>query len=130
MAVQKKQTQRGGEKKAKEEGRAGFLKVDYIRSGHFRVVYASGFMIGVNPTGEIHLSAWSEHPAYPSEGGIGVEPDGTLTGEVRNTGGAFLQREVEVGIILRQDVARALLQLLQDQMNQIEVLDGASRKPE
>ena len=104
-------------------------EVEYIRSNHFRMIFAGGFSVGGTTTGDLFVTVFSEHLAFPTTDVLRAGPDGRLVGEPPAPPSVVaLQRELEVGIIVHRDVARSLIEILHGQLNRIEALDAAARK--
>jgi hypothetical protein len=99
------------------------LAIRYGKSPQYRVIFANGFMIGTTLSGEIHLAAWNDHPPYPTSNFLKFSVDGEKGKEVTGErSGISIEREIEIGIVLRPEAAVNLLRLLADLLASIGVI--------
>lgn len=98
------------------------VTVRFQRHSDFRLVPATGAWGGLSPNGEIVVSFFVEHRLEPESLALEVSEDGSA----RETGRAEepLVREVQVGLVLRPDVAHSIGRLL------CEKARAAGLKPE
>jgi len=105
------------------------VPVQYNRAGQFRVIFGSGFVVGVTLVGELFVTVFSEHPSFPDRSILQFSKDGRLVNEAPATieKEYGLQRELEASIIMSRQVAKSLIEAVQGQLNQMEAID-ATRK--
>ena len=105
------------------------VKADYIKSNYFRVVHADGVFGGLTPQANIQMEIWSERQAIPKQSSFRVvtEGDGPSLGdeivEERISRDAFI-REVEVGIVISLELAKAMIVWL---ATRVEALEAAKK---
>ena len=114
----------------RSNGRIGQqVSFDYLKSHHFRVIRADGAIGSVTPNGHIHCALYSERPAIPRHTVHEIQSDGKLgnevTGETVSRGG--IVREMEVDVFLTVDVAKSLVQWLEDKIS--EATNGKQPSP-
>ncbi len=98
------------------------LRFDYIKGRFFRVIHADGVVGGVTPRLDIHIDFWNERFPIPKRVVHSVGADGTLGEELkteRKTRDAIV-REVEAGVVLDLETAKAFRDWLNDRIAQIE----------
>lgn len=91
----------------------------YQKSGQYRVVHADGAWGGLTPKLGVFLAFFSERPPIPTLITHSVTSKGELGPEIAQEVKEGLLREVEVGVILDEAVARSLVSWLQDRLNDI-----------
>lgn len=98
------------------------VKIDYIKSNHFRVVHGDGVFGGVSPHGKVFLTFWSARPSIPQTIIHAVNQDGSLGDEIREArvGRDAMIREAEVAVLMDVDVAKSFIKLLQERVKIIE----------
>jgi len=92
------------------------VKFHYIKGHLFRVVHVDGAIGGITPQREIFVSVFSERAALPTMIEFGISPDGELGDELKREGKEGLVREMDIGMVLNEDAAQNLLELLQKQL--------------
>jgi len=102
------------------------LGFDYIKSNFFRVMFADGFLVGMTPTGLIHFEFFNQRPPIPTHVVHSISADGRLGEELRERREArtSIVREVDGEIILQLQVAKSLIQHLQEMVNLLEKLEA------
>jgi len=98
------------------------LRIEYIKSNQFRVVHADGAYGGPGPGLGIFLAFYSERLPIVKVVEHEVTPEGRLGPEIKEKRQSKegVIREVEVGIALSVDVAKALALWLQEKIHQVE----------
>jgi hypothetical protein len=97
------------------------IKINYRSAQSYRVVHASGIHGGPLPSGEIFLSVFSERTNFPDSSVIQIEKDGSgFSGKEIVQIDKGLVREMEVGVLMNINVARALRQWLDEKIIFIE----------
>ena len=86
------------------------IRFHYIKSNYFRVVHVDGAHGGITPNGNIFFSAYSQRQPIPQITTQKVEPDGSITEEIREERVVKdgIVREVEVGIMMDASTAESL----------------------
>jgi len=115
-----------------DENRINFR---YVQSDGYRVAPATGIWGGVTPDGQLFASFFCELPqpleteAYrlTPEGGIEAEP---LTRTHRDEDGAWVERRVEIGLLIAPDRARSMGEWLISQADKAEKLQEGARDGE
>lgn len=93
--------------------------VDFIKSNLFRMVYAEGFLGGTTGEGNITLSFYNSRDAIPKRMRFQLDEEGNIQMVGRELR-ADQVREVEVGIIMNVESARALQSFLSDLIADVE----------
>ncbi len=111
------------------EQTARTVEIDYTRNSLYRIVYAAGAWGGVTPQGLILMSVYSEYGQVP----------GSMTYEFPAAGGELVERnrvgkqgfvrELEVGVLLSVDTARAIREWLAAKIEQLEQLGTDVDRP-
>lgn len=96
------------------------ITFDYTQSNLFRVVHVDGATASITPNLDIDLVFWSEHHSIPVEVTYEVSPEGTLGREIGRVNRDTIVREVEVSMPISISTARALIELLETAVKQIE----------
>jgi hypothetical protein len=83
------------------------LNISFEKSKVFKFIPATGAWGGPNPNGEIICNFFIEHRRHPKELNVEIE---SKTGKVKKEErkGESLIRELQVGIIMRPDIAKAV----------------------
>jgi len=76
------------------------IEVSYIKSGHFRVVYAEGAYGGISPHGQISFCLYNERGPVPRKTKLVVNRTGDGTEEEVLEAREGFVREVEVQIVM------------------------------
>jgi hypothetical protein len=98
------------------------IRFDYIKSAAFRVIHADGVVGGLSPRLDIQMNFWSERFPIPKQVVHAVQQDGTLGEEIqaeRSTREAIV-REVDAGVVLDLEVAKALQEWLKTRITEAE----------
>ena len=100
------------------DGTRARVKFDYVKSNFFRVIRADGAHGGIAPRGDIFMALYSERPAIPKQVVHELKASSELGDEIRaeRTVRDAIIREVEVGVILDEVVAQALVTWLQGKL--------------
>jgi hypothetical protein len=118
------------EKRPEPEAEPNRVRFDYIKSASFRVIHVDGVVGGLTPRLDVHMDFWSERFPIPQQVVHRVNADGNLGDEIkpeRKTREAIV-REVEAGVVMDLDTARAFRDWLNDRIAEIEQV-LAERKP-
>lgn len=103
------------------------IRFDYIKSNHYRVVYADGFHGGLTPNGKIHMAIFNERrPIARSETYRLTERDGLGEMEFRIERDAVI-REVETSVLMDLDKAMALFRWLEKIFKKVEELQSIAK---
>jgi predicted polyphosphate/ATP-dependent NAD kinase len=101
-----------------------------IKSNLFRVISADGIFGGLTPRGNLFMSFFSERLPIPERIVHLLTPEGKVGEEVlaeRESKDGVI-REVEVGVAVDLDTAKALVVWLQDKIKQAEKLRVETKK--
>jgi len=102
------------------------IKFHYVKSTQFRVIHADGAYGGITPQLGLFLSFFNERLPIPRVLVHSVKPDGSLgeqiSAECESKDGVI--REEEIGVAMNVVVARALVQWLQDKIQEVERLQS------
>jgi hypothetical protein len=98
------------------------VKFYYEKGNFFRVIHVDGAVGGLTPTLDVFLSIYNQRAPIPQVSVQKVMPNGQLGDEVvedrQQKDGVF--REVEVGLVMNLNVARALQQWLTEKIDLAE----------
>lgn len=105
---------------------------DYLPSNLFRIVHVDGAFGGITPRGGLFVSLYSERPPIPTRMVHALTDDHQLGEEIREQRqvGDAIVREVEVGVMMDEAVARALNVWLAQKLAEIDQLKLSTRKPD
>jgi hypothetical protein len=101
------------------------LNFEYIKSSHFRMIHVDGVIGAVTPSKFVHAAVFSERNAIPQRVFQRVDADGKL-GEVieeKTVTRGGVVRELEAGLIMSPDAAKALGSWLLLRVHEIEQLE-------
>ena len=104
-----------------DESAPSKLKFHYIKSNFWRVIKADGAIGGITPRGDVFFSLYNERVPLPDVTVQAIE-NGRLSAEIieeRTTAEGIL-REIEVGVNMDLDTAKALVRWLQEKIDIIE----------
>ncbi len=115
-----------------DENRINFR---YVQSNEYRVATVTGVWGGPTPNSEVFASFFCELPqpleteAYrlTPEGGIEADP---LTRTRRDEGGAWIERRIEMGLLITPDRARIIGEWLISQADKVDKLREGARDGE
>jgi len=85
--------------------------VEFTKSDGYRLIAATGAWGGVSPNGEIVFDLYIERRRNPESITIEVE-DGEQVGEERHPKPQPFERESQIGVVVRPDIARAIGEFL------------------
>ena len=99
----------------------------YIKSNQFRVVHVDGALGGITPTGDIFVSLYSQRGPIPQKTVQEVNESGEVGDEImeERVSRDGLVREIEIGISVRPEVAKNLINWPQ---KKVEEYDKAFRQ--
>ena len=103
--------------------RRATVTCSYIKSNFFRVVYGSGAIGGITPSGLINFAIYNERIAIPTT--ITQEllqDEGRLGGEIARESREGIVRELEVEVLMDTNAANRLVEWLKDKIAVIEEL--------
>ena len=105
------------------------IRFHYLKSQFFRVIHADGAYGGMTPHGEIFVSVFSERPPIPTMMVNRLDDGGRLGDEIREERQSRdgIVREAEVGLTLSVEVAKSLIEWLQQKVEEAERLREVSR---
>ena len=100
------------------------VRFDYLKSGLFRVIHADGVVGGLTPRLDVHMDFWSERFPIPKQVVHALTNDGTLGEEIKSerTTREAIVREVEAGVVLDLETAKALRDWLTDRIAEAQKL--------
>ena len=98
------------------------VRFDYIKSSLFRVISADGVVGGLTPRLDIHMDFWSERFPIPKQVIHSLMSDGALGPEIKSerTTRETIIREVEAGVVLNIETAKALRDWLVERISEAE----------
>ncbi len=109
------------------------IQFNYIKSNHFRVVHAEGVIGNGTPRNDLFIGFYSERIPLPDALTYEVDEKGKLGKELleeREIKSDGILREVEVGVVVDLDMAKALVLWLSNVIPQIEATKFASETEE
>ncbi len=109
------------------------IQFNYIKSNHFRVVHAEGVIGNGTPRNDLFIGFYSERIPLPDALTYEVDEKGKLGKELleeREIKSDGILREVEVGVVVDLDMAKALVLWLSNVIRQIEATKFASETEE
>jgi hypothetical protein len=99
------------------------IKFNYIKSNHFRVVHADGVIGNGTPRNDLFMSFYSERIPLPDVLTYEIDKRGKVGKELleeRDIKSDGIIREMEVGVVVDLDMAKALVVWLASVIQQIE----------
>jgi len=87
------------------------FKVQFSRATDYRIIPATGAWGGVTPNGEIVFDLYVERQESPESIEIEVV-DGKQVGEKRYPQPQPIEREAQIGVVVRPDIAKAIGEFL------------------
>jgi hypothetical protein len=98
------------------------VKFHYIKSNDFRVIHTDGMFGGLTPTGDIFVSLFNQRPPIPQITVQAIKETGELGDEIlaERVSKDGIIRQLEVGILMRPDVAEAMVKWLQDRLADVK----------
>ncbi len=87
------------------------IAVYYIKTKDYRMIPATGAWGGISPNGEVVINFYVEQKAIPKKTTLEVTEEGKI-GKEKSIGGDDYVREMQVGIVLRPDIAYSIGQFL------------------
>ena len=109
------------------------IKFNYIKSNHFRVVHADGVIGNGTPRNDLFMSFYSERIPLPDVLTYEIDKRGKVGKELleeRDIKSDGIIREMEVGVVVDLDMAKALVVWLASVIQQIEGNKTNSEKEE
>ena len=109
------------------------IKFNYIKSNHFRVVHADGVIGNGTPRNDLFMSFYSERTPLPDVLTYEIDKRGKVGKELleeRDIKSDGIIREMEVGVVVDLDMAKALVVWLASVIQQIEGNKTNSEKEE
>jgi hypothetical protein len=100
------------------------VNFDYIKAQGFRVIRADGAIGSVTPSGQIHMSVYSERPPIPRRIVHAITDGGQLGPEIQSeriVRDAII-REMDVDIFMTVEVAKKIKEWLEKQISEAEKL--------
>lgn len=95
------------------------LSVDYIKSHFFRVVHADGVWGSITAAGAIHMDIWNSREAIPRRLTYTIDEQGRIV-DVQPEVRADQVREVEVGVVMDVETAKAVCNWLLERIEEAE----------
>jgi hypothetical protein len=105
------------------------VTIDYLKSNLFRVIHADGVVGGLTPRLDLHIDFWNERIPIPKQIAHSITSDGHMGEEIREgrLSRSSLVREVEVGIVMSVNNAKAFRDWLDERIREAEQI---ARSPE
>jgi len=100
------------------------IRVKYKLDANYREVPVTGAWGGVGAGGMIHAQIFVEHQDIPEENSASITDDGVLTEDKNDFA---LLRYIQVGLIMRPEVAKSLAQWLLDKVEKSQELEAQIR---
>ena len=94
------------------------MNVKFSKSPEYKIVGATGAYGGPTPQGEILCHLFIEYPLPPERVEIEVNPDGSFQERVQEPKDVIV-RELQVGLLLRPDIARIIGKWLVDHAEKV-----------
>ena len=115
-----------------DENRINFR---YVQSNEYRVAAVTGAWGGPTPNGEVFASLFCELPQPLETEAYRLTPDGEieadpLTRTRRDEDGAWVERRVEIGLLIAPRQARRIAEWLISQADKVEKLQEAAHDGE
>ena len=100
------------------------IKFHYIKSNLFRVIHSDGAWGGITPQGEVFFTLFNSRPPIPEILVQAIQENGELGTELSDltVSKEGIVREVEVGVVMTTENAKALIDFLKGRVEQIEKL--------
>ncbi len=95
------------------------LSVDFIKSNFFRVVHADGVWGSITAAGAIHMDIWNSREAIPRRLTYTIDEQGSIV-DVQPEIRADQIREVEVGVVMDVETAKAVCGWLRERIEEAE----------
>ena len=102
------------------------LAVHYSKSSLFRVIHADGVYGGATPTaGNVMMTIFSHRIPFPERTMIDAFGNEITRGRVAKSG---VERELEVSIVMSLELAKSVLQWLDNSIKNVETLQQPLKK--
>jgi hypothetical protein len=103
--------------------------VEYSKSKDYRIVAATGAWGGLSPQGEIICNLFVEQTVQPEKIEITLDAQGKVVDEsIINRSKLFhYTRELQIGVVMRPDIAKTIGQWLIDQSDKISPLSDSNK---
>jgi hypothetical protein len=101
------------------------LEFDYVKSNFFRVIRVNGAFGGIGPDGNLFMAVFSERPPLPDVTFQAVDSTGKVGAELmeqRKVTSKGIVRELEAGLSMDVNTARAIIQWLTERVGIAEKL--------
>jgi hypothetical protein len=100
--------------------------VEYSKSKDYRIVSATGVWGGLSPQGEIICNFFIEQNAKPDKLEMIIDSQGKILSETPigkdGTELTYFERELQIGVVIRPDIAKTIGQWLIDQADKLPPL--------
>ncbi|HYG74228.1 MAG TPA: hypothetical protein VEK08_04410 [Planctomycetota bacterium] len=112
-AMRKKRAQKAKEKQ---------ISFRYLKSHCFRVIHADGVIGGPSPTGDLHMTVFSQRTAIPRRMVFTLAENGSLGSEIKELKESEpgVVRELEADIIMDITAAKSVIEWLQKHVARME----------
>jgi hypothetical protein len=87
---------------------ASEISVKFGKSQDYRMVPATGVLGGINPQGELVCNFFVEYSETPERIRLTLDGKGGISSENKEPEMLDLVRELQVGVVLRPDIARSI----------------------
>ncbi|MBI2192384.1 MAG: hypothetical protein HYU36_10400 [Planctomycetes bacterium] len=118
------------EGKVASSGKHGEVKFDYIKSNHFRVIYADGVWGGLTPRLKMQITFWNERHPIPRQIVQELTEKEQPGRELRRESREAIVRELEASVIMDLEVARSFCKWLTEKIEKADQLLAQHKESE
>ena len=97
-------------------------------SSQFRLMHVDGFYGGPAPSGMLYIQVFTLLPPMPTEIVQEISPNGTVGRELSRQVEVAIEHRVEAGLLMSEDVTRALRDWLSQQLEALESIRKEASK--
>ncbi|PKN30747.1 MAG: hypothetical protein CVU64_02020 [Deltaproteobacteria bacterium HGW-Deltaproteobacteria-21] len=99
------------------------INVKYTKSPDYKIMAATGAFGGPTPQGEILCNFFIEFQEPPEHQVLTIGEGGEVKREMTKVGKAYFTRELQVGVLLRPDLARVIGKWLIESAEKVMVIE-------
>ncbi len=96
----------------------------YIKTNNYKTYYADGIFGGITPKGKLYMEPFIERGATPRQVKHTLMDDGSLDSGTIVEGKKDIIREIECGILMDIENAKALRDWLNSKIEEFETIDN------
>jgi len=96
------------------------IKAHYIKTQAYRSYFADGFIGGLSPGGKLYIEFFLQRAVTPRSIEYAIDERGLMGEEMGREGKEGMVRQIESGLMLDIDVARALQSWLKQKIEEYE----------